>query len=143
MVSCSRSIGEIKSIVPLVKKFDNDGNYEFLITTQTLSSAGLIKKIFNKQNIIHRFFPIDRPKLIKIFLDGWSPSIALFVDSEIWPNFITQMKDQKIPLILLNARITKKTFSKWNTVPKFLKKYLVILTYVYHRVFKPKNTYKT
>ena len=66
MVS-SASIGEIKSIVPLVKKFDNDGNYEFLITTQTLSSAGLIKKIFNKQNIIHRFFPIDRPKLIKIF----------------------------------------------------------------------------
>ena len=53
MVSCKHR--EIKSIVPLVKKFDNDGNYEFLITTQTLSSAGLIKKIFNKQNIIDRF----------------------------------------------------------------------------------------
>ena len=115
------SIGEIKSVVPLIKKFDNDGDYEFLITTQTLSSAGLIKKIFNKQNVIHRFFPIDRPKLIKIFLDGWSPSVALFVDSEIWPNFITQIKIKKIPLILLNARITKKTFSKWNTVPKTAK----------------------
>lgn len=116
------SIGEIKSIVPLIKKFDNDGDYEFLITTQTLSSAGLIKKIFNKQNVIHRFFPIDRPKLIKIFLDGWSPSVALFVDSEIWPNFITQIKIKKIPLILLNARITEKTFSKWNTFPKTAKK---------------------
>ncbi len=115
------SIGEIKSIVPLIKKFDNEGSYEFLITTQTLSSAGLIKKIFNKQNIIHRFFPIDRPKLIKIFLDGWSPSIAIFVESEIWPNFINQIKIKKIPLILLNARITKKTFLKWNTVPKTAK----------------------
>ena len=109
------SIGEVKSIVPLIKKFNRENKFEFLITTVTLSSANLIKKeLFNEKNINHRFFPIDKPSLIKKFLDGWSPFITVFVDSEIWPNFILEIKKRNIPLVLLNGRITKKTFLRWS-----------------------------
>ena len=108
------SIGELKSVIPLIKKLNEKNKFEFLITTVTVSSASLIKKdLLNEKNIIHRFFPIDKPSLVKKFLNGWNPFITVFVDSEIWPNFILEIKKKDIPLILLNGRITKKTFSKW------------------------------
>jgi len=109
------SIGELISIVPLIKKLNQKNKFEFLITTVTLSSARLITKEFsNDKNVFHRFFPIDKPNLIKKFLGNWSPVLAIFVDSEIWPNFILEIKKRDIPLVLLNARITKKTFLRWN-----------------------------
>ncbi len=117
------SIGEVKSIIPLIKKLNEKNQLEFLITTTTLSSSHLIsKELLNKKNIIHRFFPIDKLGLVKEFLNKWSPSLIIFVDSEIWPNFILEIKKRNIPLILLNGRITKKTFLRWNRIPKVAKK---------------------
>ena len=118
------SIGETQSIFPLIQKLNTEiEDVEFLITTTTLSSAHLIKKeLFNEKNIIHRFFPIDKPSLIKKFLNNWSPTLTIFVDSEIWPNFILEIKKKKIPLVLLNARITKKTFLRWNLIPNIAEK---------------------
>ena len=116
------SLGEYKSILPIIKRLNND-KFEFLITSLTLSSAELINLTFrNERNIHHRFFPIDKLSLVKKFLDGWRPDITLFVDSEIWPNFLFELKKRKIPLILLNARITKKTFNRWMLIPFYAKK---------------------
>ena len=117
------SIGELKSIKSLIKKLNSDNQFEFLITTITLSSAQLFDSEFNNQdNITHRFFPLDKKKLINKFLDGWSPNLIIFVDSEIWPNFLLEINKRKIPLVLLNARITKKTFLKWRLIPKSAEK---------------------
>ena len=111
------SIGELKSIIPLIKRLDEKKPIEFLITTVTLSSSNLIsKELSDVRDITHRFFPIDKPNLVKKFLDEWSPNLAVFVDSEIWPNFILGINKRKIPLVLLNARITRKTFLKWNLI---------------------------
>ena len=119
----SASIGELKSIIPLIKKLNEKKEFEFLITTVTLSSSHLItKKLFNEKNITHRFFPIDKPSLIKKFLDNWSPILIIFVDSEIWPNFILEIKKRNIPLVLLNGRITRKTFLRWNLIPNIAEK---------------------
>jgi len=113
------SIGELKSLIPLIKKLNKERKFDFLITTVTLSSAKLISKIFlDEENITHRFFPFDQLKLVKKFLDNWSPDFVLFVDSEIWPNFLLEINKRNIPLILLNARITKKSFLKWSLIPK-------------------------
>ena len=116
------SIGELNSITPLISKLD-EKDFEFLITTITLSSSELIKKKFllNK-NITHRFLPIDKLSLVKNFLDDWSPNLILFVDSEIWPNFLLEMKKRSLPVVLLNARITKKTFFRWNFILKTAKR---------------------
>ena len=63
------------------------------------------------RNIVHRFLPLDNDKLVETFLKKWKPDLSIFVDSEIWPNFITKIKNN-IPLILINARITGKSFKK-------------------------------
>ena len=111
------SIGELKSIIPLLKKLANKKELNFLITTVTLSSSILFEtNLKNYKNITHRFFPIDKPNLVKSFIEKWSPELIIFVDSEIWPNFIFEIKKSKIPLILLNARITKKTFLRWRLI---------------------------
>ena len=80
--------------MPIIKDIDKKNkNLEFLITTVTLSSGNLAKtEINNYNNIHHRFFPLDVTFLINNFLDKWSPNSVFFVDSEIWPNFILQIK---------------------------------------------------
>ena len=110
------SIGEFKSIVPIVKTLKkNNKRMEILITTTTLSSSNLVINEFKKmENIYHRFFPYDVEFLIRKFLDQWKPDRIFFIDSEIWPNLILIANQKKIPLALLNARITLKTFKRWS-----------------------------
>jgi len=117
------SIGELKSVILLIKKLNEKNEFDFLVTTVTLSSAQLIKKeLSSEKNIIHRFFPIDKLDLVKKFLECWSPHLIIFVDSEIWPNFILEIKKRNIPLVLLNARITRKTFLRWIIISKIAEK---------------------
>jgi len=118
------SIGECLSILPLIDKINSENkNINFLITTVTLSSSKLLEKKLNKyNNTIHRFFPLDVENLAERFLSLWKPDLVCFVDSEIWPNFIFKIKEKKIPLVLVNARITKKTFNKWKIILNFAKK---------------------
>ena len=118
------SIGELLSITPIIDELNNiNKNLQFLLTTVTLSSANLFeKKLSNYSNITHRFFPVDNQFLVSFFLNVWKPNLVCFVDSEIWPNFLFSIKKKEIPLILLNARITKKTLNKWKIFPIFAKK---------------------
>ena len=110
------SVGEIVSIIPLIEKLEKDPKIKtILITSSTLSSAKVLNK-FNFKKIIHQFFPIDTNFLTKKFLDYWNPSLAIFIESEIWPNMMINLKKKSIPLILLNARITKKSFKRWKKI---------------------------
>lgn len=118
------SIGECLSIMPLIDELNKKHkNINFLITTVTLSSSKLLeKKLIQYQNIIHRFFPLDTEFLSEKFLKKWNPHLVCFVDSEIWPNFLFKIKEKKIPLLLINARLTKKSFRKWKILSNFAKK---------------------
>ncbi len=114
------SIGEMNSVFPLVSKLTNDNeNIFILLTSTTLSSSELIKKKkFNKNNIQHHFFPIDVQFLVKKFINYWKPELVIFVDSEVWPNYLIEISQRKIPLILLNGRITMKTYRRWKLVSR-------------------------
>ena len=115
------SVGEILSIIPLVEKFEKNKNIKnILITSNTFSSSKVLKK-FRFKKTIHQFLPIDSRILVKKFLSNWEPSVAIFIESEIWPNFINEINRKEIPLILINARMTKKTFLKWNNLKNFSK----------------------
>ena len=112
------SIGELNSILPIIEELNSNNDFEFLITTTTLSSSKLADNEFIKlENIKHRFFPLDVDFLVSRFLSSWKPDLVFLVDSEIWPNLILQIKRKKIPLALINARITSKTFKRWNFFP--------------------------
>ena len=118
------SIGELKSIIPIVNQLNrNYKKLEFLITTTTLSSSNLSKIELGKiKNARHRFFPLDVGFLIEKFLRLWKPDLIFLVDSEIWPNLVLNAKKNGVPLALLNARITSKTAKKWMMFPKSARK---------------------
>ena len=108
------SVGEILSVIPLIEKLEKNKKIsQILITSNTLSSSKILKNL-NLKKTIHQFFPIDTNYHTKKFLNYWKPSLAIFIDSEIWPNMILNIKKKPISLLLLNARITKKSFNRWN-----------------------------
>ncbi len=116
------SVGEIKSIIPLLEKFQKNKKInQILITSNTLSSSKIISEIKLKK-VIHQFFPIDVNFISNKFLNYWKPSAAFFIDSEIWPNMILNLKTKNTPIILINGRITKKSFSRWSSLKNFSKK---------------------
>ena len=113
------SIGEFKSIIPIIDYLNiNNQNYEFLITTTTLSSGNLAKEELQKfNNVEHRYIPFDVNFLMGKFINLWKPDQIFLVDSEIWPNLIFKAKKYNIPIALINARLTLKTFNKWSLFP--------------------------
>ena len=115
------SVGEFQSVVPLLEKLEKSKKIsQILITSNTLSSSKVISKIKLKK-VSHQFFPIDSNIIIKKFINHWKPSMALFIDSEIWPNTLTNLNKQKIPTILINARITRKSYNNWIKLKNFSK----------------------
>ena len=110
------SVGEILSIIPLIENYEKDKLInQILVTSSTLSSSKVLKK-FKFKKTVHQFYPIDHFFFTKRFLEYWKPNLAIFIDSEIWPNMFKRLEEQKISLILLNARITKKTFLRWQSL---------------------------
>ena len=115
------SVGELQSIIPLIEKLEKKKDIkQILVTSNTLSSSKIMEKI-NSKKITHQFFPIDTNILSRKFLNYWKPTLAFFVDSEIWPNMINNLHEKKIPFGLLNGRITKKSFERWMNFPNFSK----------------------
>lgn len=115
------SVGEMMSIIPILKKLEKKKKIKkILLTSTTISSANLFFK-FKLKKTIHKYFPLDTNLFSNKFISFWNPKLAVFVESEIWPNMLRNLNSNKIPIILLNARITKKSFNKWTKLKKFSK----------------------
>ncbi len=113
------SVGELLSIIPLVKYYEKKKYIkQILITSSTVSSSKILEK-YRFKKVIHQFYPIDHIYFTNKFLKYWKPKLAIFIESEIWPCMFRDLNKKNIPLILLNARLTKKTFDKWMKVKKF------------------------
>jgi len=118
------SVGEAMSILPLIESCIEEKKIDkILLTSITLSSGNVLKKRFSQNvKVFHQFLPLDISVWTNKFLDHWKPNLSIFIDSEIWPNLITQISKKKIPLLLINARITKKSFDRWKLIITFAKK---------------------
>ena len=102
------SVGEILSIIPIIKNYEKKKSInQILITSSTLSSSKVLKK-YKFKKTIHQFYPIDHIYITNKFLKYWRPNLAIFIESEIWPCMYKNIYNYNIPLILLNARLTKK-----------------------------------
>ena len=125
------SVGEIMSVLPIINEYEKNNSIKrILITSSTLSSSKILEKLKFKK-VIHQFYPIDHIYFSKKFLNYWKPSVAIFLESEIWPSMFTNLKKNNIPLILLNARITKKTFLRWLKIQKFTKSIFNLISIAY------------
>ncbi len=115
------SVGETNSSLILVEELLKSlPQTSILFTTTTLTSASIIAKKLTdfKGRVIHQFLPIDSYSCVRDFLEYWHPTKAIFVESEIWPNFIYEAYKSGIKTFLVNARISKKSFKKWNFAKK-------------------------
>jgi len=133
------SVGELLSLIPIIYKMEKDPSIkQILVTTNTLSSSKVFKK-YRFKKTIHQFFPIDHSFFTNKFLKYWKPHISIFVDSEIWPSMILSLKKKNIPLILLNARITKKSYKRWLKFNNFAKYIFSKITIAYPQNKEAKN----
>ena len=125
------SVGEIQSIIPLIENYEKDKTInQILITSSTLSSSKILEK-FKFKKTIHQFYPLDHIYITSKFLRYWKPNIAIFIESEIWPCMFKELEKRKIPIVLLNARITQKTFDKWMKLKNFTNEIFNKITIAY------------
>jgi len=122
------SVGESLSLLPVFERMQKDyPDVQLMITTGTVTSAEMMAKRL-PEGIIHQYFPLDNPKWVCNFLDHWKPNVAFWTDSEFWPAMFNEIKNRKIPLILLNTRISKDSFKKWLLVKPIIKEIMSAFT---------------
>lgn len=110
------SVGESISVLPLIKELlDHYPRMHALVTTGTVTSAKMMADKL-PERAIHQFVPIDSLNAVKKFLRRWRPDLALFVESELWPNLICESR-LYCPLILLNARMSDRSYRRWKQLP--------------------------
>jgi 3-deoxy-D-manno-octulosonic-acid transferase len=110
------SVGEFVAVLPLVERIRALG-FTVLVTTGTVTSAALAEKRL-PPGAFHQFIPLDMPAFIARFFDYWHPDLALFVESDLWPNTILAASERRIPLILVNGRLSERSYSRWRHFPK-------------------------
>ncbi|HEX7969672.1 MAG TPA: glycosyltransferase N-terminal domain-containing protein, partial [Stellaceae bacterium] len=112
------SIGEAVSMLALIDALVAERpSVSVLVTTGTVTSARLLAARLPEERAWHQYVPVDRPAYVRRFLDHWQPDLALWVESELWPNIILESKARGVPLVLVNGRMSQRSFDGWQRWP--------------------------
>src|SRR5262245_32579298 len=109
------SVGELVAALPLVERIRARG-LPVLVTSGTVTSAGIASQRL-PPGVIHQFIPLDTPGFVARFLDHWRPRLALFIESDLWPNLIVACGQRGVPLILINGRLSERSYKRWKLMP--------------------------
>ena len=108
------SVGEMLAAVPLIERLRAQ-DFAVLVTSGTVTSAALAEQRL-PDGAIHQFIPLDAPRFVERFLAHWRPGLALFVESDLWPNLILSCANRRIPMIVINGRLSERSFLRWQRV---------------------------
>ncbi len=108
------SVGEVLASAALIEKL-RALNLRILVTSGTVTSAAVVAKRF-PPDVIHQYVPYDSPRYVARFLDHWRPSLALFIESDLWPNLILSSAARRLPMVLINGRMSHRSFPRWRRV---------------------------
>ena len=112
------SIGEALSVLPLIERIEGAlATGRMLVTTATVTSARLMGERLSDA-AFHQYAPADTPVAVRRFLDHWRPDLALWVESELWPNMIAETAARGVPMVLVNGRLSKATAARWRRFPR-------------------------
>lgn len=115
------SVGEAMSVVPLVARLREQWpDVTLLFTSGTVTSAQLLAERL-PAGCIHQYAPLDVPAWIAHFLDHWRPGAVLWVESELWPNTLAALRARRIPVALVNARMSPRSFARWQSVSSLIR----------------------
>ena len=109
------SVGEGLALLPLVERLQARG-LAVLMTTGTVTSAALLAQRL-PAGALHQFVPLDGPRAARRFLDHWRPDLVLFAESELWPNLLSTARRRGVPVALVNARMSARSFARWRRLP--------------------------
>ncbi len=109
------SVGELASVLPLIERIRARG-IAMLVTTGTVTSGGLAEQRLPR-GVVHQFMPVDVPRFVRRFLEHWQPDLALFVESDLWPNMMVEASARGIPMVLVNGRLSENSFRRWRSLP--------------------------
>src|SRR6202795_501200 len=105
------SVGEVLGAASLIERL-RALNIRILLTSGTVTSAAIVARRF-AHDIIHQYVPYDSPRFVGRFLDHWRPSLALFIESDLWPNLILSSAARRLPMVLINGRMSHRSFPRW------------------------------
>ncbi|MGB8398259.1 3-deoxy-D-manno-octulosonic acid transferase [Bradyrhizobium sp.] len=108
------SVGEVLAAAGLIEKL-RALNLRILLTSGTVTSAAIAARRF-PADVIHQYAPYDSPRYVARFLDHWRPSLALFIESDLWPNLILSSAARRLPMVLINGRMSHRSFPRWRRV---------------------------
>jgi 3-deoxy-D-manno-octulosonic-acid transferase len=108
------SVGEVLAAAALIERL-RALNLRILLTSGTVTSAAIVAKRF-PADVIHQYVPYDSPRYVARFLDHWRPSLALFIESDLWPNLILSSAARRLPMVLINGRMSHRSFPRWRRV---------------------------
>jgi 3-deoxy-D-manno-octulosonic-acid transferase len=116
------SVGEAVSTLAFIDRLVAERPaLNVLVTTGTVSSARLLGTRLPTGHAWHQYVPVDRPLYVRRFLDHWRPDLAIWVESELWPNLIVETRRRNVPIILLNGRMSLSSFRRWQRVPALIR----------------------
>jgi 3-deoxy-D-manno-octulosonic-acid transferase len=110
------SVGELLAVLPLIEQL-RALDLSVLVTSGTVTSASVAQERL-PSDVLHQFIPLDTPRFVFSFLDHWRPNLALFVESDLWPNLILSSSKGRVPLVLVNGRMSEQSFKGWRSAPK-------------------------
>jgi 3-deoxy-D-manno-octulosonic-acid transferase len=109
------SVGEAIALLPLVDAL-RARDMQIVLTTGTVTSAQLMETRL-PAGAIHQYAPLDVPRFVRRFLDHWRPNLVLFAESELWPNILMETSDRRIPIAVVNARLSERSSERWKKLP--------------------------
>lgn len=126
------SVGEAQSALILINTLlEQNKELHILVTTGTVTSSEIMAQKL-PERAFHQFYPLDHPSWVKKFLDHWTPDLALWMESELWPNMLLEVQKRNIPAVLTNARLSDASFKTWSrfkgSAKKLLNSFSLILT---------------
>ncbi|MDR3164507.1 MAG: hypothetical protein LBU13_02925 [Synergistaceae bacterium] len=108
------SVGESNSAIPMIDfVLEEFPRSSVLVTTTTVTGARNMETKLASRRAFHQFLPLDRRAYADRFLDYWRPSAGFFIDSDFWPNMLLSAHERRIPLILLNGRVSNRSYERW------------------------------
>ncbi len=120
----SSSVGESLSMLSLIERLRRERpEVVILMTSGTVSSARILENRL-PSGVIHQFVPVDRMSWVRRFLDHWQPDLVLWVESEFWPGVLSEVKRRAIPAMLMNARISARSWRGWRRAPWMIQRIL-------------------
>jgi 3-deoxy-D-manno-octulosonic-acid transferase len=109
------SVGEGLALLPLIEQLVKGGTH-VVMTTGTTASAQILQQRMPPGSL-HQYAPLDLPRFVARFLNHWQPNLAIFAESELWPNLLVETSQRRIPLLLVNGRLSPRSFQRWRRLP--------------------------